>query len=64
MRHIDGRAPVWRNPGTRFDEANMIQHDRYGGGSVMVWGAISWCHKSELVIVDNTMDSNFYRDSI
>lgn len=42
----------------------MIQHDRYGGGSVMVWGAISWGHKSELVIVDNTMDSNFYLDSI
>ena len=41
LRHIDGKALVWRNPGTRFDETNIIQHDRYGGGSDMLWGAIS-----------------------
>ena len=37
----DGRNRVWRRPGERFVDVNVQEHDRYGGGSVMVWGGMS-----------------------
>ena len=37
----DRRARVWRRPGERLHADNIAEHDRYGGGSVMVWGGIS-----------------------
>ena len=35
----DGRIHVWRRPGQHFHDAAVRQHNRYGGGSVMVWGS-------------------------
>jgi len=32
---------VWRRRGERSAACNTLQHDRFGGGSVMVWGSIS-----------------------
>ncbi len=29
---------VWRSCGERYAACNIVQHDRFGGGSVMVWG--------------------------
>ena len=36
----DGRVTVWRSTGERYQAANTIQHNRFGGGSVFVWGGI------------------------
>ena len=36
----DGRIKIWRRRRERFAEANIMQHNRWGGVSVMVWGAI------------------------
>ena len=47
----DRRRRVWRRRGERKARCCIAQHDRYGKGSVMVWGAIRWNHKSELVEV-------------
>lgn len=44
----DRRARVWRARGERFDEANMVEHDHFGGGSVMVWGGISIAGHTDL----------------
>lgn len=46
----DRRARVWRARGTRFQEANLVEHDSYGGGSVMVWGGISIGGRTDLHI--------------
>ncbi len=32
---------VWRNCGECYAACNIVQHDWFGGGSVMVWGGIS-----------------------
>ncbi|KAL7867983.1 hypothetical protein SRHO_G00093670 [Serrasalmus rhombeus] len=32
---------VWRRRGERSAACNILQHDRFGSGSVMVWGGIS-----------------------
>ena len=37
----DRRVRVWRQPGELYAQCNIVQHDRFGGGSVMVWGGIS-----------------------
>ncbi|XP_070290925.1 uncharacterized protein [Salvelinus sp. IW2-2015] len=37
----DRRDRVWRRRGEHSAACNILQHDRFGGGSVMVWGGIS-----------------------
>ena len=34
-----------------MDPADVIQHDRVGGGSVMVWGGMSHRAKTDLVTI-------------
>jgi hypothetical protein len=45
--------------------ANCIQEaDRFGGGSVMMWGAISDTGRTELVHVNGTLTAQRYCDEI
>ncbi|KAK3521821.1 hypothetical protein QTP70_018556 [Hemibagrus guttatus] len=39
--HVSRRERVWRSRGERYAACNIVQHYRFGGGSVMVWGGIS-----------------------
>jgi len=48
---------VCRAKGERFDVTNVQQGDRYGGGSVMVWGGIHNNGRTELVIVRGTLNA-------
>ena len=38
----DRRIRIWRGVGERYNQANIVQRDRWGGESVMVWGAIGF----------------------
>lgn len=38
----DGNKRVYRRQGERFVDACVIENDRFGGGSVMVWGGIAY----------------------
>ncbi len=64
VQFSDGRLRVWRRKGERYDAANVIQRDRYGGGSVMVWGGISRNSKTTLVTVPGTLTAARYCDEI
>ena len=44
----DRRARVWRMPNERFAPVCVAEHDRFGGGSVMVWAGISAQGKTDL----------------
>ena len=44
----DRRERVWRRQGERYAACNVVQHDRFGGGSVMVWGGISMEGRTDL----------------
>ena len=60
----DARARVWRHRGERYANCCVRQVDRWRGGSVMVWGGISWRHKTPLVIVDGSMTVRRYIDDV
>lgn len=53
LKPDDRRVKVWRRPGERYAQCNIVGRESYGGGSVMVWGGISLGARTELHIVEN-----------
>ncbi len=61
----DRRERVWRSRGERYAACNIVQHDQFGGGSVMVWGGISMEGRTDLYRLDNgTLTAIRYRDEM
>ncbi|KAK3552357.1 hypothetical protein QTP86_011292 [Hemibagrus guttatus] len=59
------RERVWRSRGERYAACNIVQHDRFGGGSVMIWGGISIEGCTDLYRLDNgTLTAIRYLDEI
>ena len=46
----DKPARVWRRQGERYANCNIVEVDRYGGGSVMVWAGISLDGRTDLYV--------------
>uniref|UniRef100_A0A672S910 Transposase Tc1-like domain-containing protein n=1 Tax=Sinocyclocheilus grahami TaxID=75366 RepID=A0A672S910_SINGR len=64
VNFLDRRRRVWHRPGERNLPQN-VKHVRIGGSSVMVWGGISMCGRTELVIIENgSLTGQRYRDEI
>lgn len=55
---------MYRRRGERFSDACVQETDRFGGGSVMVWGGISHTERTELKIVAGNLNAVRYRDEI
>ena len=61
----DRRERVWRSQGERYAACNIVQHDRFGGGSVMVPGVISMEGRTDLYRLENgSLTAIRYRDEI
>ena len=60
----DGRRRVWRRPGERFTDATIREVDRYGGGSVMVWGGFHLHGRTPLHVIQGSLTGQRYRDEI
>ena len=45
LQKIDGRTRVYRRRNERFTRNCVLEVDNFGGGSVMMWGAISYAEK-------------------
>ncbi|KAI4881304.1 hypothetical protein NFI96_029919, partial [Prochilodus magdalenae] len=61
----DRRDRLWRRRGECYVACNIIQHDRFGGGSVMVWGGISLKGRTDLYRLDNgTLTAIRYQEEI
>ena len=56
---------MWRGRGERFQDTNMSEHDRYGGGSIVVWAGISRGGRTDPhIVIKGMMTSLCYRDDI
>ena len=64
LYRADGRQRVYRRIGERFAPCNVNPVDRFGGGSVMVWGAIRFGWRSQLLVVDGYLTANRYLDTV
>ena len=60
----DGRTRVYRRRGERFANCCITERDRYGRGSVMVWGGVSLHSKTQLVIVNGNLNAAQYQQQI
>lgn len=64
LSQADGRVRVWRRTGERHHRNCILERDRFGGGSVMVWGGIHHGGRTQLVIVEGIMTAQRYCDEI
>jgi len=65
MDFHDGRNRVRRRPNERYCDATVAEHDRYGGGLVMVWAGISLRGRTHLYVIENgSLTGVSYRDEI
>ena len=65
LSSCDRRVRVWRRPGERYADCNIMEYDRYGGGSIMVWGGICLSGRTDLYVFDQgTLTAMRYRDDI
>ena len=60
----DGRVRVFRRKGERFAPNCLSQRDRFGGGSVMVWGGIMGGRKTELIVIRGNLNAQRYIDVV
>lgn len=64
LNRADGRVRVYRRRGERFADNTVMEADRFGGGSVMVWGGITATQKTNLIIIAGNLTGQRYRDEI
>ena len=56
---------MWRRSGDRFQDANMSEHDRYGGGSIIVWAGINRSGRTDPhIVIKGMMTGLCYSDVI
>ena len=60
----DGRIRVWRRPGERFTDDTIREVDRYGRGSVMVWGGFYRHGRTPLYIIQGNLTGPRYQNEI
>ena len=61
----DGRQRVWRSRGERFADCAIVEHNRFGGPSLMVWAGISIGGRTDLhVFQRGAINAITYRDDI
>ena len=60
----DGRQRVWRRRGERFANCCVQQHDRWGGGSVLVWAGVTSATRTQLVILNGPVNAQTYQNQV
>ena len=64
LSHPDGRTRGFKRRGERFADNCLIVMDRFGGGSVMVWGGIVGRRKTNLIVVQGNLYAQGYINQI
>lgn len=53
LSRADGRVRIWRRRGERYNDGCVIERDRWGGESIMVWGGMALNHLEGPIIFQN-----------
>jgi hypothetical protein len=61
---VDGRRRVYRRRNERYADCCVIERDRFGGDSVMVWGGIAYGRRTQLHNIRGNLNAIRYRDEI
>lgn len=65
LLHVtDGRIRVWQERRTAFHQRNILPTVAFGGGSVMIWGCVSYDCKLDLMTVQGTLNGQQYQNTI
>jgi hypothetical protein len=64
MQTREGCTRVYRRRNERFARIWVLEVDNFGGGSVMMWGAISFARKTQLVHIPCNHSAAPYRDEV
>ena len=64
LSHHDGRIRVFRRRGEHFADKCLIEKDRFGGWGVMVWGGIMGRRKTNLIVVQGSLNAQGYINQI
>ena len=64
VSNADGRSRVYRRLRERFADNCVLERERFGGGGVMVWGAINHNFRSQLIVLNGTLTARRYVDEI
>lgn len=64
LRGPDGRVRIYRRRGERYRPDCIVEADRFGGGSIMVWAGISMHSKTNIVRVNGNLNARKYQDDI
>ena len=59
LYQADGHKRVYQRQSERFTDACVMENDRFGGSSVMVWGGIAHGLKTPLTVVNETLNTKF-----
>ena len=60
----DSRIRLLRRRWERFADNFLIERDRFGGGSAMVWGGIMGRRKTNLIVVQGNLNAQGYMNQI
>jgi hypothetical protein len=60
----DGRVRVFRRRGERFAYNCLLERDKFGGGSVMIWAGIMGGRKTDLVVIPGNLNAQGYIDKV
>ena len=56
----DGRQYCWRRPGDQLRDHHVQPTVKHGGGSIMVWGCMTWEGVDWLCRIDDGLDAELY----
>ena len=64
LHAVDGRVKIWRRPGTAYAPRYIMPTVPYGGGSVMVWGCLSFHCKLDLLTIRGNLTGQRYIEEV
>ncbi|GFW44538.1 transposable element Tc3 transposase [Trichonephila clavipes] len=64
LQSDSSRTLIWRAPGTRYHQENIIERHQYGGAGWLVWGGIILGSRTDLHVHSATMTDHISRDVI